>query len=196
MARVNRHLRSFVKGATGTTRTGGEVLATPSEVRARATRILKRILLLQLAWFACFVAGGVLIMKTAWDNAHMPSACSSGVRLAPSVIASCLHHSYEWPVLLLLVGIAGLVVTGYVATRLAVKYLGAGAAAFLRGGRLFMGPVGWYPGSGGQGRGPGDGFPGRARVRRRVSVPARLSAQGRLIAPQVTIASESPIRRF
>ena len=45
--------------------------------------MLKRILWLQLAWFLCFVAGGVLIMKTAWDNAHMPAACSSGVASRP-----------------------------------------------------------------------------------------------------------------
>jgi hypothetical protein len=59
-------------------------------------------------------------------------------------------------VLLVLVGIAGLFVTGYVATRLAVKYLGAGAAAFLRSGRRFMGPM--DPRAGGQNM--GGGFPG------------------------------------
>jgi hypothetical protein len=67
------------------------------------------------------------------------------------------------PVTLLVVGILGLIVTGYVATRLAVKYLGAGATAFLRSGRRFMGPMG--PRGGGQNIGggfPGGGFPGGA----------------------------------
>jgi hypothetical protein len=157
MARMNRHLRSFARGATGSPVAGGEVLATPADVMAKATRMLKRVLWLQLAWFLCFVAGGVLILRTAWENAHRPAACSSGVRVSPSVLASCLrHHSYEWPVLLVLIGMAGLLVTGYVATRLAVRYLGAGAAAFLRGGRRFMGPMGRYPG----GSGPDGGSPG------------------------------------
>jgi hypothetical protein len=74
-----------------------------------------------------------------------------------SLIESCAHHSYLLPVILVLIGIVGLLVTGYVATRLAVKYLGAGAAAFLRSGRLFMGPMGPRPG----GPDMGGGFPGQ-----------------------------------
>ena len=62
--------------------------------------------------------------------------------------------------LLVLVGIAGLLVTGYVATRLAVKYLGAGAAAFLRGGRRLHGPGGLVPG---RRPGPDGGLSGPGR---------------------------------
>jgi hypothetical protein len=135
---------------------GSEVVPTPADVMAKATRMLKRVMLLQMVWFLCFFAGGVLMVWTAWRNTHLPATCTSGVRATASVIASCEHHSYHWPVLLVLVGIAGLFVTGYVATRLAVKYLGAGAAAFLRSGRRFMGPM--DPRAGGQNM--GGGFPG------------------------------------
>jgi hypothetical protein len=74
--------------------------------------------------------------------------------LAAAVTAGCEHHSYLLGVVLVLVGVTGLLVTGYVATRLAVRYLGAGAVAFLRGGRR-MSPMGPR-------RGPGNagGFPG------------------------------------
>jgi hypothetical protein len=135
---------------------GSEVVETPADVMAKATRMLKRIMLVQMAWFLCFFAGGVLTVWTAWKNTHLPATCTSGVRATVSVIASCEHHSYHWPVLLVLVGIIGLFMTGYVATRLAVKYLGAGAAAFLRSGHRFMGPTG--PHTGGQNM--GGGFPG------------------------------------
>ena len=119
---------------------GSEVVPTPSDVMAKATRMLKRVMLLQMVWFLCFFVGGVWMVGTAWKNTHLPAACSSGAKA--SVVASCLHHSYSWPVLLVLVGVAGLFVTGYVATRLAVRYLGAGAAAFLRNGRRFTGAAG------------------------------------------------------
>ena len=135
---------------------GSEVLPTPSDVMAKATRMLKRVMLLQTAWFLCFFVGGVLVVWTAWKNGHLPAICTSGVKATVTLAASCEHHSYHWPVLLVLVGIAGLFVTGYVATRLAVKYLGAGAAAFLRSGRRFMGPM--DPRAGGQNM--GGGFPG------------------------------------
>ena len=105
----------------------------------------------------------MLAVWTAWKNTHLP-ACMHGanplLQHAPSTtIADCAKHSYLWPLVLMLVGITGLLVTGYVATRLAVKYLGAGAAAFLRSGRRFVGPMGpkmsaqnmgaWFPGSSG-----------------------------------------------
>ena len=137
---------------------GSELVPTPAEVMAKATKMLQRVMLLQVVWFACFMAGGLLTIWTAWKNTHLPAACTA--HLVPSAtsgaIAGCGHHSYHWPVLLVLVGIVGLFVTGYVATRLAVKYLGAGAAAFLRSGHRFMGPTG--PHTGGQNM--GGGFPG------------------------------------
>ena len=152
--RLDRHLRSFVKGATGTgSASDGALLATPAQVKARATKTLKRILLLQLVWFGCFLAGGVLVLETAWHNNHLPASCSAP--RAAAATAGCLHHSFLWPALLILLGIAGLLVTGYVATRLAVKYLGAGAVAFLRGGRGFMGPMATP-----DGQDMGSGFPG------------------------------------
>ena len=152
--RLDRHLRSFVKGAEGAgTPARGELLPTPAEVKIEAVKTLKRILLLQLVWFGCFLAGGVLVLQTAWHNNHLPAACNS---LHGPPIPSCGHQFYLWPLLLILLGIAGLVVTGYVATRLAVKYLGAGAVAFLRGGRGYMGPMG--PRQAGQNMG-GGGFP-------------------------------------
>jgi hypothetical protein len=136
---------------------GGELLPTPAEVMAKATRMLQRVMLLQVLWFACFMAGGLLTIWTAWKNTHLPAACAGHVPgTAAAAITGCGHHSYHWPVLLVLVGIIGLFVTGYVATRLAVKYLGAGAAAFLRSGRRFMGPMGPRPGSGDM----AGGFPG------------------------------------
>lgn len=140
MPPFERHMRSFFRGVTGGPSSGTRVVATTAEVRARATRALKRILWLQVAWFLCFVAGGVLVLKTAWDNAHLPAACSSAHSALKST-AACAHHSYSWPLLLLLLGIAALLVTGYVATRLAVRYLGEGAAAFLFGGQRFRRPV-------------------------------------------------------
>jgi len=154
--RLDRHLRSFMKGATGAgTSAGGELLPTPAEVKARAVKTLKRVLLLQLVWFGCFLAGGVLVLQTAWHNSHLSVSCN-GLRGAAVVSTSgCEHHSYLWPLLLMLLGIAGLLVTGYVATRLAVKYLGAGAVAFLRGGRSYMGPMGPRPG----GQDTSGGFP-------------------------------------
>ena len=151
--RLDRHLRSFMKGAAGAgTGAGGEVLATPAEVKAKAIRTLKLILLLQVVWFGCFIAGGVLVLQTAWHNNHLPAACSSPIR---SLAAACAHHGYLWPLLLALLGIAGLLVTGYVATRLAVRYLGEGAMAFLRGGRGYGGPTGPRPGA----HDMGGGFP-------------------------------------
>lgn len=127
---------------------GSEVVVTPGDVMAKATRMLKRVMALQMVWFLCFLAGGVLMIWTAWKNTHRPSSCPSGS--APlSLVEACTHHSYLWPVILVLIAIAGLLGTGYVATRLAVKYLGAGAAAFLRSGRKFMGPTGPRPGGGG-----------------------------------------------
>jgi hypothetical protein len=165
--RLDRHMRSFVKGATGgRTVMGSDVVETPADVMARATRMLKRVMALQVVWFFCFAVGGVFLIWTAWKNTHLPGYCPSGI--APPQTASlsqielfvegCEHHSYLWPVLLILIGVCGLFVTGYVATRLAVSYLGAGAAAFLRGGRRFMGPMGTRPG----GPGAPGGFPGAA----------------------------------
>jgi hypothetical protein len=130
-----------MKGAAGTG-AGGEVLATPAEVKAKAIRTLKLILLLQVVWFGCFIAGGVLVLQTAWHNNHLPAACSSPIRSLAAL-------------LLALLGIAGLLVTGYVATRLAVRYLGEGAMAFLRGGRGYGGPTGPRPGA----HDMGGGFP-------------------------------------
>jgi hypothetical protein len=158
MVRMKRHVRSFVKGATGGRASmGSELLPTPAEVMAKATKMLQRVMLLQVVWFACFVAGSLLTVWTAWKNTHLPVACTSGVHATVSVIESCQHHSYLLAVLLVLVGVGGLLVTGYAATRLAVRYLGAGATAFLRSGRRFMGPMG--PRTGGPDM--GGGFPGR-----------------------------------
>ena len=142
---------------------GSELVPTPAEVMAKATKMLQRVMLLQVVWFACFMAGGLLTIWTAWKNTHLPAACTA--HLVPSAtsgaIAGCGHHSYHWPVLLVLVGIVGLFVTGYVATRLAVKYLGAGAAAFLRSGRRFVGPMGPRAGDRDMGdQDMGGGFPG------------------------------------
>jgi hypothetical protein len=145
--RMKRHVGSFVKGARGAAGVAGagggdqmssQLLATPADVMAKATRMLQRVMSLQLVWFLCFSAGGTLGVWAAWKNTHLPAVCSSGAGTA----AACAHHSYLVPVILLVVGIAGMLVTGYVATRLAVKYLGAGAVVFLREGRRRMGPMG------------------------------------------------------
>ncbi|MGD0439375.1 MAG: hypothetical protein ABSB52_01995 [Acidimicrobiales bacterium] len=151
---------------------GSQVLPTPAEVMAKATKMLQRVMLLQVLWFACFMAGGLWTIWTAWKNTHLPAYCSDRVRAGAAAMAACSHHSYGGPVILVLVGIVGLFVTGYVATRLAVRYLGAGAAAFLRGGRRFVGPMGprggaeymggGFPGSsGGMSHGPGPSLPQR-----------------------------------
>jgi len=61
MVRMKRHVRSFVKGATGGRASmGSELLPTPAEVMAKATKMLQRVMLLQVVWFVCFVAGGLL----------------------------------------------------------------------------------------------------------------------------------------
>ena len=139
---------------------GSELVPTPQDVMAKATKMLQRVMSLQLVWFFCFAAGGVLGVWTAWKNGHLPAVCtgsSVGTSSASGnpLLAGCTHHSYLLPVTLLLLGIVGLIVTGYVATRLAFKYLGAGAVAFLRQGRRRMGPMG--PRTGGENMG---GFPG------------------------------------
>jgi hypothetical protein len=135
------------------------LVATPADVVAKATKTLRRVMSLQIVWFLCFVTGGALAVWTAWKNSNLPAACAavaSQGRASTSVIqlylADCAHRSYLWPVILLVVGVVGLVVTGYVATRLAFKYLGAGAAAFLRQSRRRTGPP-----RGGQNT--GGGFP-------------------------------------
>ena len=158
--RMKRHLSSLVKGASsGRSATDDGLVATPADVVAKATKMLQRVMTLQVVWFLSFVAGGVLGVWTAWKNSHLPAVCTAASRgrASTSVIqlylADCVHHSYLWPVILLVVGVVGLLVTGYVATRLAFKYLGAGAAAFLRQGRRRTGPP-----RGGQSS--GGGFPG------------------------------------
>lgn len=153
-------MRSFLRGVRGRPASGTRVMATAAEVKARAVRVLKRILWLQVAWFLCFVAGGVLVIRTAWDNAHLPSVCAAA-DAARRTAATCAHHSYSWPVLLLLLGIVGLLVTGYVATRLAVRYLGEGTAAFLFGSRRFQRPADFGRGGPGGPGGPGPGQLGR-----------------------------------
>jgi len=160
--RMKRHVRSFVKGARGgASGTGAELVSTPADVMAKATKMLQRVMSLQLVWFLCFSVGGVLAVWTAWKDTHLPAACTVFnpllQRAASTTTAECAKHSYLWPAGLMLLGITGLLVTGYVATRLAVKYLSAGAASFLRNGRRFMGPMGpkigaqnmgaWFPGA-------------------------------------------------
>jgi hypothetical protein len=151
---------------------GSEVVETPAEILAKATMMLKRVMSLQVVWFVCFLVGGLLTLRAAWKNAHLPAACQSqgDVTKAASVVAAvtagCEHHSYMLGVILVLVGIVGLLVTGYVATRLAVRYLGAGAMAFLRGGRSFVGPMG--PRRGAQDTG---GFPGSLGASLNVGLP-------------------------
>lgn len=126
---------------------GSEIVPTPADVLARATKMLKRVLALQVVWFLCFVVGGVLVIVTAWENGHVPTRCNGKSGAVSALAAGCGHHSYLPAVVLILLGIGGLLVTGYVATRLAVKYLGQGATAFLRSGRLFMGSTGPRPGT-------------------------------------------------
>lgn len=154
---MKRHVKSFVKGAQGGAFMDGELVPTPADVMAKATKMLRRVVVLQLVWFLCFASGCVLMVWTAWKNTHLPALCTLAVTIGRSEPVKCAHHSYLLPVILLAGGIVGLLVTGYVATRLAVKYLGAGAMAFLRGGRRFMGPT--SPPAGGQDMG---GLPGRA----------------------------------
>jgi hypothetical protein len=144
---------------------GSQLVETPAEMMAKATRMLRRVMFLQMVWFACFVAGGLLLVWTAWKNHHLPAVCSGragpAVAKAGTVAAAtlgCELHSYLLAVVLILGGIAALLVTGYVATRLAVRYLGSGAMAFLRGGRRSVGPTGPRGGQGMDG-----GFPGSTR---------------------------------
>jgi hypothetical protein len=154
---MKRHVASFVKGVTeGRDQMSSELVPTPADVMAKATKMLQRVMTLQVVWFLCFFAGGVLGVLAAWKNTHLPALCSASG--SGSLPADCAHHSYLVPVLLLLVGIVGMLVTGYVATRLAVKYLGAGAVAFLRQGRRRMGPMGNRMGP----QSTGGGFPGSA----------------------------------
>jgi uncharacterized membrane protein YgcG len=140
----------------------------------KALKMLQRIMLLQMVWFLFFVAGGVLVGWTTWSNKHLPAACSAPSRLARHNLAAsaCATHSYELPIILVLIGIAALFVTGYVATRLAVKYLGDGAMAFLRNGRRFVGPMGYRRGSDDTGGGFA-GFSGGAQA----GLPTRSSGR-------------------
>ena len=97
------------------------LVPTPAEVMAKATRMLKRVMLLQIGVVPCFLAGGLLTSgRRGRTRTCPPSALQLGPRPRDAA-AGCEHHSYHWPVLLVLVGIVGLFVTGYVATRLAVR---------------------------------------------------------------------------
>jgi vacuolar-type H+-ATPase subunit I/STV1 len=126
--------------------------------------MLKRVMALQVVWFLCFLAGGVLVIVTAWSNNHLPASCNGQggalgkAGVVAAVTAGCERHSYLPAVLLILLGVGGLLATGYVATRLAVGYLGEGAMAFLRNGHFFAGPTGSRSDAG------PSGFPGGARV--------------------------------
>jgi hypothetical protein len=143
-----------------------EVMPTASELVAKARRNLGRLMLLQIVWFLCFVGGGVFLIWTFWKNSSLPGYCSGGFAGSVLVPASaCVHQSYLWPVVLMGLGIVGLMATGYVATRLAFRYLGQSAVAFLRGGRrqhtTMGGPgMGGFPGSPSRFPGPPGGFPG------------------------------------
>jgi hypothetical protein len=121
---------------------GSELVPTPADVMAKATKMLRRVMSLQIVWFLSFFAGGAVGIWTAWKNTHLPASCVD-LQGGPLVgtLPGCTHHSYVLPVVLLVVGIVGMMVTGYVATRLALKYLGAGAVAFLRQGRRRAGPM-------------------------------------------------------
>ena len=159
----HRHLRSFVKGATGGHAAGGgagraEVVPTPSEVMAKATAMLHRILAVQFVWFLMFCTGVVLALWSAWENGHETRCVVSSVPAGGTVAATCgQQHAYWLPIVLMLFGIGALLVTGYVATRLAVRYLGAGAAALLQGaGRRSR----WAPGAGRQRPGGSDAIGG------------------------------------
>ena len=152
---LRRHAKSFVKGATGTSpgkvpggtaaqisAASAQPVATPTEVLDKAKRMIRRVMALQVVWFAMCAAGGLTI-----------------------VISLFRGSSAAYGVLLLFVGIVGIVVTGYVTTRLAAKYLGAGATAFLRSqsraGRRYGATDGGPPGPGSSdGRGDRGGPPG------------------------------------
>src|SRR5271165_6741328 len=104
---MKRHVKSFVKGAQGGAFMDGELVPTPADVMVKATKMLRRVVLLQIVWFLCFAAGGVLMVWTAWKNTHLPALCALPVtsgRYGPM----CAHHSYLLPVILLAVGIVGL----------------------------------------------------------------------------------------
>jgi len=118
-----------------------------------------------------FFVGGVLVVWTAWKNGHLPATlheCGQGHRL--TLAASCEHHSYHWPVLLVLVGIAGLLVTG---TWRRVSPSDTWAPAAVYGTAAVSpdrGPSCGWPGHGG-------GFPGSACRRLCAGLPP--AARGR-----------------
>ncbi len=129
---------------------------------------------LQMVWFACFVAGGLLLVWTAWKNHHLPAVCSGragpAVAKAGTVAAAtlgCELHSYLLAVVLILGGIAALLVTGYVATCLAVRYLGSGAIGILARWAPLRGPDGprARPGHGRRLPGLDEVAPARLQVR-------------------------------
>ena len=53
---------------------GSGIVPSPSEVMTKATRMLKRIMLLQMVCVLCFVAGGAMVLRTAWENNHLACA--------------------------------------------------------------------------------------------------------------------------
>jgi hypothetical protein len=121
---------------------GSELVSTPADVMARATKMLQRSMLLQRLWFVCFFGGGVMIVVTAWRNKHLPAVCKGIVHRTGPLLAICASHPYHVWVIVTLVGVGGMLLTGFVTTRLAVEYFGEGARAFLRQGRSFVGPLG------------------------------------------------------
>lgn len=107
---LRRHAKSFVKGATTGSAAGDAAQpADPAAVLAKATRMIRRVMALQLVWFVMCIAGALMLL-----------------------VDLVRGGSLALPALFFLGGFVGLCVTGYIATRLAAKYLGAGANAFLR----------------------------------------------------------------
>ena len=82
---------------------GSELVPTPAEVMAKATKMLQRVMLLQVVWFACFMAGGLLTIWTAWKNTHLPAACTA--HLVPSATSG--SDRGLWPSLIPLAGALG-----------------------------------------------------------------------------------------
>ena len=111
-----------------------------AETVARVTKIIGRMLVLNIVWFLCFAAGALWTVFTFAHN-------SSGSLSCTGLSSSCGHDSYVLPVALLLVGFLGMPITAVVATRLAIKHVGLGAMAFMRARRTNTAGAPWPGGA-------------------------------------------------
>jgi hypothetical protein len=114
----------------------GSVPPEVLEQAARAGRRIRRLLILQLAWFVVFIIGGIDLVVTLLRNGGSELTHCGAAIVGSSSCGGHAHHSYSVPVGLLLLGVAGFIANGYLMAWLGRRYLG-------RASRFLAGPGTW-----------------------------------------------------